>query len=62
MKNGIIENIKRDISKEVVKFNYNEKQIKEYLAANIRKMILKATDIKPVVFMHFYKEDSNISS
>jgi hypothetical protein len=25
-------------------------------------LILKATDIKPVVFMHFYKDFSNTSS
>ncbi len=58
LKNGIIENIKKDIDKEIIKFNHNEKQVKEYIAANIRKMILKATDIKPVVFMHFYKDCS----
>jgi ribonuclease J len=62
LKSSIIENIKKDINKEVIKFNHNEKQIKEYLAANIRKLILKATDIKPVVFMHFYKDFSNTSS
>jgi uncharacterized FAD-dependent dehydrogenase len=62
LKSSIIENIKKDINKEVIKFNHNEKQIKEYLAANIRKLILKATDIKPVVFMHFYKDSSNTSS
>lgn len=62
LKSSIIENIKKDINKEVIKFNHNEKQIKEYLAANIRKLILKATDIKPVVFMHFYKDSSDVSS
>ena len=44
-----------DIAKDIVKFDYKEKQISEYLSARIRKQILKATDIKPVVFMHFYK-------
>ena len=55
LRDRIIEDIKEDIAKEVVKFDYKEKQISEYLAARIRKQILKSTDIKPVVFMHFYK-------
>ena len=55
LRDEIITDIKEDIAKEVVKFDYKEKQISEYIAANIRKQILKATDIKPVVFMHFYK-------
>ena len=57
LKEEIIQDIEQDISKEIIKLNYNEKQIKEYLAARIRKQIYKATDIKPVVFMHFYKEE-----
>ncbi len=59
LKDKILADIKDDIAKEVVKLNYNEKQIKEYIAARIRKFILKATDIKPVVFMHFYKDTSS---
>ena len=55
LRDKIIEDIKKDISKEIAKLDYKEKQISEYLAARIRKQILKATDIKPVVFMHFYK-------
>lgn len=55
LRDKIIEDVKEDIAKEVVKFDYKEKQISEYLSARIRKQILKATDIKPVVFMHFYK-------
>jgi ribonuclease J len=55
LRDKIIEDIKEDIAKDVVKFDYKEKQISEYLSARIRKQILKATDIKPVVFMHFYK-------
>lgn len=55
LRDKIIEDIKEDITKEIVKFDYKEKQISEYLSARIRKQILKATDIKPVVFMHFYK-------
>ncbi|MBR1948912.1 MAG: ribonuclease J [Alphaproteobacteria bacterium] len=58
LRDKIIEDIKEDIAKDVVKLDYKEKQISEYLAARIRKQILKATDIKPVVFMHFYKASS----
>lgn len=58
LRNKIICDVKENINKEVAKLSYNENQIKEYIAAYIRKQILKATDIKPVVFMHFYKEDN----
>ena len=62
LKTDIIASIKADIAKEIIKLNNNENQIKEYLAARIRKQIYKATDIKPVVFMHFYKEASSDSN
>lgn len=58
LRDKIIEGIKEDIAKDVIKFDYKEKQISEYLSARIRKQILKATDIKPVVFMHFYKAEA----
>ncbi|MBE6453873.1 MAG: ribonuclease J [Alphaproteobacteria bacterium] len=57
LRDKIIKSIREDIAKEIIKLDYREKSISEYLAARIRKQILKATDIKPVVFMHFYKED-----
>ena len=56
LKDEIIQDVIQNISKEIIKLNYNEKQIKEYIAARIRKKIYKETDIKPVVFMHFYKD------
>lgn len=58
LRDEIITGIYADIAKEIVKLNYRENQIKEYLAARIRRQIYKQTDIKPVVFMHFYKESS----
>ena len=58
LRDKIIKSIREDIAKEIVKLDYREKSISEYLAARIRKQILKATDIKPVVFMHFYKEQN----
>lgn len=45
----------KSIPSEVVKLNYRAPQIKEYIQAKIRKMVYKATDIKPVTFMHFTK-------
>jgi len=54
LKDEIIEEIKKSIDQEVVKLNNNEKQIREYLAASVRRKIFKATDIKPVVFLHMY--------
>jgi len=44
---------------EIVKVNYREKAVKEYIAAKIRKRIFNATGIKPVTFIHFYKRSSN---
>ncbi len=58
LRDSILEDLKKDIGKEVVKLNYKEKQIEEYIAARIRRQIYKATDIKPVVFIHFYKESA----
>ena len=62
---ALAEEIKEDMIKsiptEVVKLNYREYAIEEYIRAKIRKKILNATDIKPVVYMHFYKKpDSEI--
>ncbi|MBR4106363.1 MAG: ribonuclease J [Alphaproteobacteria bacterium] len=58
LRDEIIEEIKKDISKELVKLNFKENAVKEYLAARIRRRIFKQTDIKPVVFMHFYHENN----
>lgn len=56
----LADTIKKDMIKsipaEVVKLNYRIPQIEEYIRAKIRKAIFKATDIKPVTIMHFYKK------
>ena len=60
LRDRIIEEMKQEIPEMVIKHDYREAQIKEYLSAKIRKKIYKETDIKPVVFMHLYhrrKED-----
>ena len=46
----------KSIPGEIVKLNYRESAIEEYIRAKIRKKIYAATDIKPVVFMHFFKK------
>ena len=54
LRDRIIEEMKQEIPEMVIKHDYKEAQIKEYLSAKIRKKIYKETDIKPVVFMHMY--------
>lgn len=54
----IKEDVVRTLPVEVVKLNRRAPQIEEYIRAKIRKMVYKATDIKPVTYMHFYKIDS----
>lgn len=49
-------NVAQTLPTEIVKLNYKEAQIEEYIRAKIRKMVYKATDIKPVTYMHFYKK------
>lgn len=51
----IKEDVTRTLPTEVVKLNRRAPQIEEYIRAKIRKMVYKATDIKPVTYMHFYK-------
>ncbi len=54
-------NVEQTLPMEVVKLNYKEAQIEEYIRAKIRKMVYKATDIKPVTYMHFYKKNKTES-
>lgn len=52
----IKEDMEKSIDAEVIKLNHREAQVEEYIRAKIRKAVFKATDIKPVTFMHFYKK------
>lgn len=54
----IKQNMLEDIPCEVVKLNYREKAISEFIRSKIRKSVFKATNIKPVTFMHFYKKNA----
>ena len=55
----IKQNMLEDIPSEVVKLNYREKAISEFIRSKIRKSVFKATDIKPVTFIHFYKKNAD---
>ena len=55
LKNSIIAETHQEIPELIAKHDYREDLVKEHLSAKIRKKIYNATDIKPVVFFHFYK-------
>ena len=46
------------IPEEAIKLNRRESAVKEYISAKIRKRIYNQTGIKPVVFMHFHKKET----
>ena len=52
---GIKADMEAQIPEEVVKFNYNENQISDYIKSRIRRKIFNATEIKPVVFYHLIR-------
>lgn len=56
LRDEIIAEMRQEIPEMVIKHDYREPQIKEFLSAKIRKKIYKATDIKPVVFLHFFRQ------
>ena len=55
----IKEDVKKDFAAMVVKYNYREDIISDMVRAKIRKAIFKATGIKPVTFLHFYRSLEN---
>ena len=55
LRDKILEEMRQEIPEMLKKHDYKEPLIKEYLSAKIRKKVYKATDIKPVVFLHFYR-------
>jgi len=57
LRDGIITEMREEISDLVMKHDYREELVKEHLSAKIRKKVYNATDIKPVVFFHFYKRE-----
>ena len=51
-------NVVAALPMEIIKLNHREAQVEEFIRAKIRKMVYKATDIKPVTYMHFFKQKS----
>ncbi len=58
LRDRIIDQMRKEIPEAVIKHNHKIPQIKDYISAKIRKEIFKETDIKPVVFMHFFKKET----
>lgn len=52
----IKEDVIKDFAAMVEKYNYREDIISDMVRAKIRKAIFKATGIKPVTFLHFYRQ------
>ena len=55
----VISEMHQEIPDLLSKHDYRENLVKEHVSAKIRKKIYNATDIKPVVFFHFYKRSDN---
>ena len=55
------EDVKEDFPALIARYNYKEDLIADMVRAKIRKGILKATGIKPVTFMHFYRRTEEIN-
>lgn len=55
LRDKILQEMRQEIPELLLKHDYREQPVKEFLSAKIRKKIYKATDIKPVVFLHFYR-------
>lgn len=51
----IKEKMIKEIPQQVEILSHDEEAISEFIKTKIRKYIFSATDIKPVVFMHFFK-------
>ncbi len=58
LRDTIIAEMQQEIPELLVKHDYREPQVKEFLSAKIRKKIYNATDIKPVVTLHFFRRSS----
>ena len=59
LRDNIINEMWQEIPELLIRHDYKEVLIKEHLSAKIRKKVYNATDIKPVVFFHFYKRENN---
>lgn len=57
LRDKIVEDVSAMIPEQVIKLDYKEKAIIEFIRGQIRKRINNATDMKAVTFIHFYKRE-----
>nr|QIM10505.1 MBL fold hydrolase [uncultured Alphaproteobacteria bacterium] len=55
LRDKIVADVSELLPQEVVRLKYKETAILDYIRTQIRRRIEKATDMKPVTFIHFYK-------
>lgn len=55
LRDKIVEDMSADMNEIVKKLKYKEKGILEYIRVQVRRRIEKATEMRPVSFIHFYK-------
>ncbi len=55
LRDKIVDDVSALLPQAVIDLKYNEVSILDYIRVQIRRRIEKATDMKPVTFIHFYK-------
>lgn len=55
LRDKIVEEVSAQLPEEVKRCNYKETAILDYIRVQIRRKLEKATEMKPVTFIHFYK-------
>ena len=55
LRDNIVSEVSELLPKAVVELKYKETSILDFVRSQIRRRIEKATDMKPVTFIHFYK-------
>ena len=55
LRDNIVSEVSELLPKAVVELKYKETSILDFVRTQIRRRIEKATDMKPVTFIHFYK-------
>ena len=55
LRDRIVAEVSELLPKAVENLKYKETAILDYIRTQIRRRIEKATDMKPVTFVHFYK-------
>lgn len=55
LRDKIVNEVSAQLPEEVKRCNYKETAILDYIRVQIRRKLEKATEMKPVTFIHFYK-------